>query len=730
MGIIESNPVIQGKSVSFKKQEEKKFFNRSHILLKDNFKKNLISDYNLIKSLEFKSFIGGVKNPDMNQIRDITWKEYLIIHINNLKDKYHASWAINLLVFLKGKNLMLSENKYFSDFFYNEYRIKTMPNIINSINEKIESNPQIDYGDICCALFKKELTLFKDEGNYCELDVLENLGGSYLEINYDELSPDDPAFHYYQRRNNVKKYIKIFKEHICDNIDHPINQVVNCFNKLFSKYILDKIKELNDQVEKEVIDQGRFDASIKAFEEEITSSLQEFISRMHSALKLFYSTTLDFKFFEEEKDDLINLVTSFFFKTGNLYEAIFELYSYSFKNEFQRFQDKLIELKSLKPKKLGIETKFCLDEETIKLQNKLRNKNNVNIDKINKNLDEINEDNKIKVENDNSSKKMKKTSLFQKISDDNKKNLLFPINEIEDEKYEANNINNINNINDINIIIGSQNINNTGQAIYYLDDEDKPYDNNNKNKTIYYDYSSPIRSKTKLSLNKKKDDYYILEKMSFLEDSRYEYNLNQSNQIRYTVNNFNNKVYLFPKLHDKLKKNINKYESTKRSLYSKNKDNNENSLPIPYFSAIKLMKSIKKYKTPFEKIILIASISDQIMESATSFWKDMEPYIEKDYLFIEADDITNIFLYIIIQSQMPEILLYSKMINNFTTQFTKSFNISYNYTLLGASMDYITGLKDIKELSQREDGFFDASKSILDISTQRISRLSIGIGQG
>ena len=45
-------------------------------------------------------------------------------------------------------------------------------------------------------------------------------------------------------------------------------------------------------------------------------------------------------------------------------------------------------------------------------------------------------------------------------------------------------------------------------------------------------------------------------------------------------------------------------------------------------------------------------------------------------------------------------------------------------------MDYITGLKDIKELSQREDGFFDASKSILDISTQRISRLSIGIGQG
>jgi len=722
MGIIESNPAIQGKSVSFKKKEEKSFFNRSHIWLKDNFNKNLISDYNLIKSLEFKSFVSGVKNPDMAQIRDITWKEYLNIHINKLKDKYHASWAINLLEFLKGKNIMLSENKYFSDFFYHEFKIKTMPNIINSINEKIEDNSQIDYGDICCALFNKELTIFKDEGNFCELDVLENLGGSYLEINYDELSPDDPAFHYYQRRNNVKKYIKIFKEHICDNIDHPINQVVNCFNKLFSKYIFDKIKELEDQLEKEVIGQERFDTSIKSFEEEITSSLQEFISRMHSAVKLFYSTTLDFKFFEEEKDDLINLVTSLFFKTGQLYEAILELYSYSFKNEIQKFQDKLIELKSLKPRKLGIEIKFCLDEETLNLQNKLKNKNNGKIGKINNNLEEINEDNKIKAENNNSANKMKKTSLFQKLSDDNKKNLLFPINEIDDEKYEKINMNN-------DIIETKNNFNNVGQSIIYLDDIDKLYDNN-KNKTYYNDYYTPFRSKTKLSLNKKKDDYYLLEKMSFIEDSRLENNFNQSNQIRYTINNFNNKVYLFPKLHEKLKRNINKYENTKRSLFSKKKDSNESNLPIPYFSAIKLLKSIKKYKTPFEKIILIASISDQIMESATTFWKDMEPYIEKDYLFIEADDITNIFLYIIIQSQMPEILIYHKMINNFTTQFTKSFNISYNCTLLGSSMDYIIGLKDIKELSQREDGFLDASRSILDISSQRISRLSIGLGQG
>ena len=89
-------------------------------------------------------------------------------------------------------------------------------------------------------------------------------------------------------------------------------------------------------------------------------------------------------------------------------------------------------------------------------------------------------------------------------------------------------------------------------------------------------------------------------------------------------------------------------------------------------------------------------------------------------------------LHSLVNSRVLKYCLLMVTLNIYFLNYSKIqvFNISYNYTLLGASMDYITGLKDIKELSQREDGFFDASKSILDISTQRISRLSIGIGQG
>ena len=716
MGIKESNPEIMGKSASISRKQEKNFFNRTHIIFKRNAYDNKYSDYNLLKSLELKSFISGTKKPDRSKVRDITWAEYLIIHINNIKDKYHATWTNDLLKVLKEKNILIPENKYFSDFFFHEHQIKTIPKLIISENDKIENNTVNNYGDICFTLYNTELSLINNNNEYFQLDVLDNLGGSYLELNYEELLPEDPTFQYQLRRTNVKKYMKIFKEHI-NNIDHPINQTICFFNKLFCKYINDRIKDLEYQLEKDIINLEKFDSLIKTFENEITDSLQEFICRMHSAVKLFYSTTIDYIFFEEEKDDLINMITSFFFRTGTLYETIVNLYSYSFKEEFQDFHDKLVELKQVKPSRLGIQIKFCLDENTINLQNKLKTKQNIRKESNNSDKKENNED-KEKIEIEEIKKiisqpnMFKKTNLFQKICEINNGNNLFTIKENEKEEE---------NINNINIVEGSKNKEGTGQLVYYITEEN---DNKNEDKN-FNDFNRPYRSRTRLS-NTLKDDDYLLERLSFLEDSKNELYYNSLNQMRNSVINFNNKIYLFPKLHNKLKNNITLNQNKNINYFPKIKENEENGLPIPYISAINLLKSIKKYKTPFEKIILIAAISDQIMENVTSFWKDMEPYIEKDYLFIEADEIMSIFLYIIIQAQMPEILIYCKIINNFTTQFTKGFNISYNYTLLEASLDYITELKEIKELYQKENGILDASRSILDISNQRLSRLSLG----
>ena len=64
-------------------------------------------------------------------------------------------------------------------------------------------------------------------------------------------------------------------------------------------------------------------------------------------------------------------------------------------------------------------------------------------------------------------------------------------------------------------------------------------------------------------------------------------------------------------------------------------------LPVPYLSAIKLFSNLKKYKAPFEKIVIIAAISDQITESATTFWSEMEKYIKK--IIIQKKDVVGKF---------------------------------------------------------------------------------------
>ena len=691
MGIKESFPEIKGKSITIKSKNEKDYFKRTNIILRNNYISNIYSKHNLLKSLEVKSFTGM---NDPGNIRYYSWVEYLKLHINLLIEKYHSPWAFDLLNILKEKNFDIPDNKFYSDFFYNEYQIVTMPKIIKSQDENLDNNPKDNYGELFNLfdpLFHSELPVIIDK-NYCELDILENLGGSFQEIDIDDLLGDDTNIKYHLGRINVKKYIRIFQEHIYNNSDHPINQTIYIFNKLFSKYIDDKIKEYQDQLEKMIITQERFDASIKNLEKEITYSLQEFISRIHSAVKLFYSKTIDLKVFQFEKDDLINLITSFFFRTGNLYESILTLYTIIYKEELEILQNKLIELKPLNPKKLGLEIKFCLDQDTINFQDTLKKSKKSQQNK------------EIIEENSNEVKKPKKTSLFQNLAKENKINNLYPIKEREEEKYE-----------NIKIIEGSNNYKNNGELLFQIVD-DEPNKNEDKNKNILTDYNAPTRSKTKLS-RLGNDDNYLLERLSFLEDSRNDTYYNPVNYIRNSINNFNNKTYFFPKLHNQLKNNINLNE-------------NESKLPMPYISAINLMKSLKKYKTPFEKILLLAAINDQIMESVTSFWKDMTPYLDKDYLFIEGDELQNIFIYIIIQSQMPELLLYCKIIKNFITQQTQNFSICYNYILLESCLDYIINIKDINELSEKQNGFIEASKSILNISNQRISRLSLGMNQG
>ena len=671
MGIFESSPPIQGKSTSLTTQEQN-YFSKVNTLLHKYYTNNLYSDYNLEVSLQKKSF--DETQMVQEHLEDISWLDYILKHLKKVKRNINMTWAVELEELLL-KESFLYKNSYLSDFFYKEYNLKTFPKVLNNNIEYIFDNELNNDNN---TTKKKKENLNKStnssqitNGPYNELDVTSNLGGSYIDIKMDSLPPNDPTFKYVMDRKLVKEYIKIFKRHIYKDKKHPINRTIVLFNKTFSKFIKEHIDDFKEKRKDPDLINEDLQNSIKKFEERITKCLQEFILTMNCSLKLFYSTCINFSFFKEEKDDLINLVISLFFKTGKLYETLFELYSLSYNNEIEILQEKLIDLKNIKPKILEITDKYCLDEVTLELQSKIikekqkeKKDNNIEIeieDKKNNMLPSIKENDEC-IENEDDIIKKSRTSDQSDII----------------PKFVFNN----------------QNMKKEKEIKIYNKD-DKISDEDDEDEGDYL-------------LSKLKEEDISM-------DMKIE---GEMDILRKTINNFNSKKYLFPQIRNKIRDTLAQNEQYIQEAKSSGK------LPMPYFSAINLLKKLHSFKTPFEKIIILAAINDQITESVMSFWSTMTKYIKSSFLFIEADELKAIFLYIFIQAQMPEIFVECKIITNFTTQQTRGFNISYNLSMTEASIEKIMEMKDTKEINKAEAELKEVKKSYAALATQRFSRLS------
>ena len=671
MGIFESSPPIQGKSTSLTSQEQN-YFSKVNTLLHKYYTNNLYSDYNLEVSLQKKSF--DETQMVQEHLEDISWLDYILKHLKKVKRNINMTWAVELEELLL-KESFLYKNSYLSDFFYKEYNLKTFPKVLNNNIEYIFDNELNNDNNITREkkenLNKSTNSSQITNGPYNELEVTSNLGGSYIDIKMDSLPPNDPTFKYVMDRKLVKEYIKIFKRHIYKDKKHPINRTIVLFNKTFSKFIKEHIDDFKEKRKDPDLINEDLQNSIKKFEERITKCLQEFILTMNCSLKLFYSTCINFSFFKEEKDDLINLVISLFFKTGKLYETLFELYSLSYNNEIEILQEKLIDLKNIKPKILEITDKYCLDEVTLELQSKI-----------------IKEKQKEKKDNNN------------EIEIEDKKNNMLPSIKENDECIE----------NEDDIIKKSRTSDQSDIIPKFV------FNNQNMKK----EKEIKIYNKDdKISDEDDEDEGdYLLSKLKE-EDISMDMKIEgEMDILRKTINNFNSKKYLFPQIRNKIRDTLAQNEQYIQEAKSSGK------LPMPYFSAINLLKKLHSFKTPFEKIIILAAINDQITESVMSFWSTMTKYIKSSFLFIEADELKAIFLYIFIQAQMPEIFVECKIITNFTTQQTRGFNISYNLSMTEASIEKIMEMKDTKEINKAEAELKEVKKSYAALATQRFSRLS------
>ena len=178
----------------------------------------------------------------------------------------------------------------------------------------------------------------------------------------------------------------------------------------------------------------------------------------------------------------------------------------------------------------------------------------------------------------------------------------------------------------------------------------------------------------------------------------YKNNLKKNNNNEFTLSGINNT--------DNKERNeiLNEINTNKRTSVIEEIEIKKEG----YKSAINLLKGLKHKKTPFEKMMIIATISTEIIKCVNNYWKGMEHYISSTLLNITADELMAIFIFIVIKSQISDLLIHKKIIFDFTTKNIKQSTIGYyNITLEGA-VEYILNCA-IQEL-----GFGEEFKHIND----------------
>ena len=604
----------------------------------------------------------------------INWLDFLYQYLEEERGK-NRDWAEQMLDKLD-EEYFLAENKYLSQFFFEEYGILSIP-------------------DCICKKKKRDR---KINVNTSMLNVTQNLGGSFGESFNVDSEQDSAGFKYKEYRNKVKRYIMNFKEHIL-NKDHPINIVAQIFESVWVDYVNKKM-QIMEQKYPETTEENKY--NIEKDIAELTYQFQRFVIKLQICLKLFYSRTINYSFFNEEKDELINLITTLIFRTGKIYETMFSLYRFSLRREIHDMTIKYEKLKKITPEDLGVARQFCLDKTTLEmqeeiLQNELKKcENEGEVEK-----EKGNENNKGAYEINLSENKMEKrkiTTLIKIVEDkkrripkpgqrnmeDLKVNLDFDDDNSDSDKMNINRNDSV--FIDNNNIIGSI-LPKLGENDIYASSVNVSVDNITLHKGNF-NINDPdedlLTSNNIINTNENKDknnpQNYLFGKKSGGSQDEYDSNVivRDSNAVQKNIVPFIPEKFI--------------------GRVSYMRKNNDDFISYPYETAIQLLKQIRKYKTPFEKMMIIASISNEITDCINDFWGQMESYIKKDLLGIEAEQIVTIFIYIIIQSGIIDIFVHCKMIQFFTTCTTKSSTIGYYYSTVEASITFIRTLKNVDEL--------------------------------
>ena len=568
-------------------------------------RKNMKKSYDLIETNEFNQEF-SFKISQFNSTKKRTkifdiligetfdWKFYLL---NKLEKKLNAigNWENELNTFIETEftykktyeNYFL-ENKIFLNQFYLRNNPQQALNDSKGLHEPLLTL-LFDTNEI--ETYFNEISKLPDRLRTFTNGKLRNSEKSFLSENILDEKNQNKYYSY-----QVRKHIDLIRRQL-DNPKHPIYIIIKKFSEIYFNYLnkcYDKVKN-NEDINKKTKDS-------------VIKDIQDFIDIIAIALKLFYMKSINYDYFEHEKDEFINLVCQILFNQKNFEKELFKFFELSNKEKQSQFKQKKKVLGDITPKDVGISIKFRLDKET----------------------------------------------------ENFKKNNNYGNKSIKEE---------------------------TGIVKYFKD--------------LDIEVEEKLRRSFRIEVGE-------LEMVSSFNDQR-KMNLFVSDRSR-AESIDKNFIY-------KPKKKNNKRESTESiSSYKEFSEKYNNSsffsefdikiekddIHNPYGKAIEFIELIKYYKTPLEKLTIIALESALITKSVNSFWKEQKN-LPNNFLRIDADELLSIYLYIICKMNTDTIFTQLDYIQNFIGLASKQSLVGYFYTTVEGCIKFLISAKSKENLAYNKE---------------------------
>ena len=363
-----------GNSSNRYNESEKKlknsYYNLMNKTLKGRYDKNRKDLFNQNYSLFAKDFQKSYINQKIVMTRlaryFIPWKSYLLRGLDNSANEKGCLWAQSLYEYVSNESFV-DQNKYQNMFFYQEFQILYMPKIKKNTSDKTQSILKNDdnFDDI---YIDNDNTIESSDPLYSiKMRISNNLMGSFVSGGSESPNSsmkNDPNYEYQYNKNKIKDYMEIFKEHLMLP-EHPIHLIIINFINEFIPYV------------NIVIDfyENNKSSNLKGCQEkaeDIISQLQDFIVLIQNVTKLFYSRSISYSYFKDEKDEFLNLICFIMFNSKKLYQKFFKLFELMNIEKVEKLKMQFELLGDLQPQEIGIKDKFCLNEKTNEFMEKLK----------------------------------------------------------------------------------------------------------------------------------------------------------------------------------------------------------------------------------------------------------------------------------------------------------------------------------------------------------------------